>query len=145
MLAKQAYHRHHEPRRAETALQAVAFVKGLLHGMEWRARRGQSLDGRDLMPLGLHREHQARTDRRAVEQDRAAAAHPVLAADVGAGEAEVVAQVVRKQPARIRRRRVHDAVDLQEWLDPEVRRKIRGIGGRSQGKGGARRSASLDA
>jgi hypothetical protein len=82
----------------------VTFVEGLLHGMQRCVRRRQSLDGRDLVALGLNREHQARSHRRAIEKDGAAAADAVLAPDVRARETEVVAQVVRQKPARIRRR-----------------------------------------
>jgi hypothetical protein len=123
----------------------VTFVKRLLHRMQGRVRRRQALDGGDLMSLGLDREHQARADRHSIEQHRAAPANAVLAPNVRAGKAEVVAEVIRQQPAWIRRRRMLDAVDFHRWLDPEVRRRFRGIGGRSQGMGGAARSASLDA
>jgi hypothetical protein len=96
MLSQKTHHGHQESRRAEAALQTVAFVKRLLDGVQRRARRGKALDCRHLVALGLNREHQARADRRTVEQDRAAAAYAVLAADVGAGQAEVVAEVVRE-------------------------------------------------
>jgi hypothetical protein len=67
MLAQQTYDRQHESRRAESALQPVALVESLLNGMERSVRRNQALDGRHLVPFGLHREHQARSDGRAVE------------------------------------------------------------------------------
>ena len=114
MLVQKADDRHHEAGRTETALQPVTFVKGLLHRMQRRARSRQSLDGRDFVALSLHGQHQARANRRAIEQDGAAAAHSVLAPDVRAGQAEVVADVVRQQPARIGRRGVVDTVDLHE-------------------------------
>jgi hypothetical protein len=94
MLRQQAHHRHQESGRAEAALQAVALVKRLLDGVQWSALRGKALDSRHLVALGLDGEHQAGAHRRAVQQDRAAAAHAVLAADVGAGQPEVVAKVV---------------------------------------------------
>ena len=110
--------------------------------MQWRAVAGEALDRRHLMTLGLDREHQARSHRRPVEQHRAAAADAVLAAHVRAGQAEVVAKVVGKKPARIPRRGMLDAVDPHWWRGSEVRRIFRGVGGRSQGRGGARRSAA---
>jgi hypothetical protein len=87
-------------------------VKRLLHRVQRAACRGQALDSLYIVALRLDREHQARTDRRAIEQDRAAPANSVLATDVRTREAEIVAQVVREQPARIRRGCVRDAVDL---------------------------------
>ena len=59
----------------------------------------QALDGGDRVVLGGDGEHQARAHRLAVDEDGAGAADAVLAADVGAGEPEVVAQEVRQQPA----------------------------------------------
>ena len=65
-----------------------------------RRRLGQPLDGGDLRAVGADREQQAGPDRRAVQQDGAGAAHAVLAADVGAGQLQVVAEEVGQQPAR---------------------------------------------
>jgi len=90
----------------------MALVKGLLHRMQGCAVRRKPLDGRHIVTLGLDREHKARTHWRAIEKDRAAAAHAVLTPYVGPGQAEVVAQVIREQPARILRRWVSYAVDL---------------------------------
>ena len=59
------------------------------------------------------REHQARPHRPPVDQHGAGAADAVLAADVGAGQAEVVAQRVGEQPPRGHARLVGDAVDAQ--------------------------------
>ncbi len=101
MLLEQPDDRHHEAGRAEAALKAVALVEGLLHGVKRGAWRGQAFDSRDVVAFGLDREHQAGTHRRSVEQDRAAAANAVLAPDVRPGQPEVVAQVVRQQPARV--------------------------------------------
>ena len=59
---------------------------------------GEPLDGGDLLAVDGDREHQAGAHRPAVEQHRAGAAHAVLAADVGAGQPEVVAERVGEQP-----------------------------------------------
>jgi hypothetical protein len=112
MLREQTDDRHHEARGAEAALQAVAFVKRLLHGMKWSVVSGQALDRRHFVAFRLDGEHQAGAHRRTVEQNGAAPAHAVLAADVRAGQAEVVAQVVGQEAARIRRRWMRGAVDL---------------------------------
>src|SRR5260370_1342401 len=53
-----------------------------------------------MRPLGLHREDQARPHCRAVDQDGAGPAHAVLAAELGAGEAAVLAQEVGQRPPR---------------------------------------------
>ena len=58
-------------------------------------------DGGDGVALHLHRESEARPRRRAVDQHGAGAANAVLAADMGAGQAEILAQHVREQAARL--------------------------------------------
>ena len=50
--------------------------------------------------VGLNGEHQAGAYRLAVEQDGAGAARAVLAADMGAGQRQVVANKVAQQQAR---------------------------------------------
>ncbi len=82
-------------------MQRVRRAECFLERMELVGRRGQAFNGMDLVPARLHREHQARAHRQAVEQNGARAAHAVLAADVGAGEPEVVAQEVGELQPRL--------------------------------------------
>ena len=72
-----------------------------------------ALDGQDLVAVRLHREHQARARRVAVEQDGAGAADAVLAAQMRAGEAELVAQEIGERPAYLDLFLVALAVDGQ--------------------------------
>ena len=51
----------------------------------------ETLNGRNFVIPGLYRKHQARAYGLAVEQHRAGATDAVLAADMGAGEDEIVA------------------------------------------------------
>ena len=55
----------------------------------------------DLVPARLHGEHEARAHGLAVDQHRARAAHAVLAPEVGAGQAEVLAQEVGQRHAHL--------------------------------------------
>lgn len=125
MLGEQAHNRHQEPWRAEAALQALALVKRLLNGVQRSARRRQSLDCRYLVALGLDCQYQARPHRLAVQQDRAAPTHAVLATHVGPGQAEIVTEVVRKQTPRIERRRVQAPIDLHAAKTLSVRTRTR--------------------
>ena len=59
----------------------------------------QAFDGCDVRAIGLHREHQARADRRAFDNDRARATYAVLAADMGACELQVMTQTIGKRCA----------------------------------------------
>ena len=61
----------------------------------------QPLDGFDGGAVGLDREHEARAGELAVDPHRARAADSVLAADVDAGGAELVAEEVREQEPRL--------------------------------------------
>src|ERR1700730_14865516 len=74
---------------------------------------GQPLDGADLAAVGLHAEHQAGPGRGAVDQHGARPADAVLAAQVGAGVAEVVPEHVGERPARLHGQRVLAVVDPQ--------------------------------
>ena len=55
---------------------------------------GEPFDGYDLGALGLHGEHEAGAHRRAIDDNRAGAAHAVLAADMGASEPQMMAQAI---------------------------------------------------
>ena len=92
-------------------------VERLLQRVQRAVGRGEPLDGADLGAVGGRREHQARADRRAVDEHRAAAADAVLAPDVRAGEPELVAEHVREQVARLDLDAVLGAVDVQRDLD----------------------------
>jgi hypothetical protein len=88
------------PRRAEAALQRVVLVERLLQRRELFGV-GQSFDRLDGAAVGLHRQHQAAAHDLAVHADGAGTAHAVLAADVRAGEAELLAQEVDQVLARL--------------------------------------------
>ncbi len=81
-------------------MDSVGLPEGLLQRMQV-IHGPQSLDGENLVAIGLHGEHQAGADRLSVEQDGARAAHAVLAADVRAGQTQLVAQEVAQQQARL--------------------------------------------
>ena len=61
------------------------------------AGAGQALDGRHLVAVGLDGEHRAALDRLAVEEHGAGAAVGGVAAGVGAGEPEALAEQVGEQ------------------------------------------------
>ncbi len=91
--AQQRIGGHQKTRRAEAALQGVILFERLLQ----RAQRifiRQRFHRGDFRPVGLHRQHQARAHRRAVVLHRAAAAHAMLAADMGAGQRQLMAQKI---------------------------------------------------
>ena len=76
-------------------------AEGLLQHRQPARLRRQAFDGAQSAAIGLHRERQAGARRHAVDLDRAGAADAVLAADMGAGRAEHVAQEVGQQHARL--------------------------------------------
>src|SRR5205085_9125897 len=100
-------------RRAEAALQTVILVERLLQRMEFVGRRRDSLDGEQIVAIGLLREHQAGARGSSIEQDGAGAADTVLAAEMGAGEAERVAHEIGERPAHLDFCLVSLAVDAQ--------------------------------
>ena len=118
ILGEQRDARHHEPGRAVAALEAVQLVERLLHRMQLAAP-GEALDGRHLAPVGLHGEHGAGLDGLAVEQHGARAARRGVAADVRSLQAELVAQEVREQLARLDVGLAAVAVDDDRYLSHE--------------------------
>ena len=62
---------------------------------------GQPLDGRDARAVRLDGEHRARLDGPAVDVDGAGAALARVAADVGAGQVEVLAERLDEEPSRL--------------------------------------------
>ena len=105
-----------KPGSAEAALQSMLLAKSDLDGVHLLGIAAQApvgrqpLDGRDLAALRLHGKKQAGAHSQAIQQDRADAAGAVLAADVGAGQVQLVAQEVAQQHARFDRALVGCAV-----------------------------------
>jgi len=70
-----------------------------LKGIQFSRRAGEALDSPQIVAVGLNREHDARSNGLAVEQDGAGAADTVLAADVRAGEPEIVSDEIAEEQA----------------------------------------------
>ena len=83
---------HQEPRRAESALQAVVVAERLLQRVQPPPCARPSIVG--VGAIGLHREDQAGADRLRRREDRAGATDAMLAAEMGAGEAAIFAERV---------------------------------------------------
>src|SRR5262245_40868411 len=90
-LGQQRHRAHDLARRAVAALERVLGDEGGLHGMQ-RLAAGQPLDGRDGRALRHDRQRQAGVHAAAADQNRAGAALPVVAALLGAGETQALAQ-----------------------------------------------------
>ena len=102
--------------RAIAALQRVALLEGALQIGDRTGIR-QALDGFHVRAVALHREGQAAADDLAIQQHRAGAAHAMLAADMTAGQRQIVAQKIDQCPARLdaggNRLAVHVKRDLE--------------------------------
>src|SRR5438128_617547 len=86
--------------------------------------RGEALDGRDLASVGLDGKEPAGLHRHAVQEDGAGTAGRRVATDLGAGEAQDVAQVVDEEQARLNVGFDRLAVDPQRdvhgpWFPPQ--------------------------
>ena len=95
----------HADRRADLAGGAVAALEAVVldeRGLQrvQRAGRAQAFDRHDLVALVHDGERQARVDAPAVDQHRAGAALPVVAALLGAGQVQVLAQRVEQRCPR---------------------------------------------
>jgi hypothetical protein len=103
---------HDHPRGAEAALQAVAVDEGLLDRVALGPLR-QAFDAGDPPTLGLQRQHGAALHRLAVEQHRAGAALAGVAADMRAGQAQLLAQYFDQQALRLDLQLHGPAVDFE--------------------------------
>jgi hypothetical protein len=77
--------------------------KCLLERMQRAVAAGQAFDGGDFMFVSLHRQHQAGSDRAAVKQHRTGSADAVLAAEMRAGQTQLVAQKISERGAHVDR------------------------------------------
>ncbi len=84
---------HQEAWGAVAALQAAALHETLLQRVQLAAG-AEAFDGGDVAPAHLHGQHQAGLHDFAVHQHGAGAADAGLAAALGAGQVQVVAQQV---------------------------------------------------
>src|SRR5262249_21964924 len=105
--------RHDLAGRAVAALEGVVVDEGLLHRVQRPVGRGESLDGGHGGALRRHRQGEAGQYPAAVHQHRAGPALPVIAALLGPGEAEMLAQGIEQGGARIERQPVLAAVDVE--------------------------------
>src|SRR5262249_33224320 len=108
---------HEETGCAEAALQPVLVPECLLQRVQL-AVGGQSLDGPHMVTIDLDGEYRARLDGPVVQQHRACPALAGIAANVRACQAELLAQEVHEQVARLDVTRVAGPVDSDADMDP---------------------------
>jgi hypothetical protein len=94
-LFKHRYGRADLPGRAITALIAVMFDEGCLHGMKLLGL-AQSLDRGDPVAFVHDGERETRIDAHSVHEHRAGPALTVVASLLGAGQAEILTQSIEK-------------------------------------------------
>lgn len=111
-LADAGHGRHDLARRAIAALEGVLFEEGSLHGMQFALPR-KPLYGGDGTAFGLGGERQAGQHALAVDMNGAGAALTLVAALLGAGEAEMFTQRVEQRDARLDVERMALAVDVE--------------------------------
>ena len=99
-LLDQAHRAHDLAGRAEAALESVMGDEGGLHRMK-RVASGEAFDGDDLRAVQAQRKSEARIDPPAVDENRAGAALPSIAAFLGSGQVEALAQEIEKRHARV--------------------------------------------
>ena len=92
------------------------LAEHLLHRMQRAVGRGQALDRGHRGAVGLHRQHGAGLHRLAVDMHDAGAALAGVAADMGAGQPQLLAQQLDQQRAALDLDRVLLAVHRQGHL-----------------------------
>lgn len=84
---------HQKTGRAEPALQSMTFIERALQRVELTVL-GETFDSPQAVPIGLNCEHHAGAHRFTIEKHCARAAHAVFAADMRAGQSQLVADEV---------------------------------------------------
>jgi hypothetical protein len=112
----QGHRRHDLAGRTEAALETVMVDEGLLDRVQRIAVR-QPLDGRDLTAVDGGGKHHAGIHPPAIEVDGAGAALAEIAALLGAGEAEPLAQGVEQGDACVHRQAMLVPVDADRNVD----------------------------
>jgi hypothetical protein len=115
---------HDLARGAVAALVAIMLNEGGLHGVEM-ARLTNAFDGSDLV-IGMHdSEGQAGVDATSVDMDGAGAALAVVAALLGAGQDEVLAEAIEEGSARVEAEFVGLPVDSKSKGYSSLRGEVR--------------------
>src|SRR5712691_3143938 len=91
------------------------------------AVRSETFDGGHACAVSLHRQHRARFDGLAVDEDRTRAALTGVTPDIGSGEAECVAPEMDEEQTWLDRRCLPCAVDRER--DSVLHADLRGLGG----------------
>ncbi len=102
---------HQHPRRADAALGGAVAQEGALQAVQ--PVGGEALDGGDVAADGGGGRRQAGADRLSVQQHGAGAAVAGVAADLGAGQAQHLAERVREAARRVAGQGGLGAVDRQ--------------------------------
>src|SRR5215468_9630542 len=120
--------RHDLAGRAEAALGRELLNERLLHRVQFAIGAFQPLDGRDLAATQRMGQRRAGVVRDVVDQHRAGAAFTAIAAELGAGEAELVAQRHRQRLVRRHIDTARLAVDIDRQKSFRRRRVLRARG-----------------
>ena len=118
-----AYNEHQKTRRAEATLQRVVLDKCRLQHVK-AIVLGKVFHRPDLAVRGLVREHQARTDRRAVDKNRTGAANTVLATDMRAGKTAILPNRIGQRLAMLHLDVMHGSVHAKFQGDSFHRRLL---------------------
>src|SRR5271155_3377107 len=91
----------------------MGFAEGVLDHTEFAWRRRKTLDCRDLIAIGLDREHQTGPNRLTIGKHRARPTDAVLAAGVGTVEQKILTQYVEQCLTRLNIGGTAGTVDAQ--------------------------------
>src|SRR5262245_29436305 len=115
LFAEQGMCRRDHAGCAEPALQGMMLAKARLQGRETFILR-EPLDGDNFAALRLHCQQQTAAHGLAVEEHRAGTANPMLAADMRAGQPQLMAQAIGERQARLDRKLDLTTIDLEANL-----------------------------
>jgi hypothetical protein len=118
ILVEQLIDGQQETWRTKATLKTRRLQESLLNRMQWLAifrQSRQPFDGQDSCTVCLHGEEETRPDGLAVEENGAAAADSLLAAQMSTGEPKMVAQEISQRQTRLHKSFTLFAVDRQRY------------------------------
>ena len=110
-FVEQGLGRKNKAGSAVAALQRAEFHEGFLKRMQ-RILTAQSFDGQNLAAVRIYCQHRARTHRLAIEQQRARSTNLNIAAQLGAGQIELLAHQLKQGYPRLDLDALFDAVNM---------------------------------
>jgi hypothetical protein len=112
---EKSLHRHDLSGSTVTALEGILFKESLLYRTKLLSFH-QPLDRRNFFSFGLHSQGHTRIARLSIDENRAGAALPALATDLGSGQSQFFPEDEKERPTGLNEQAMPSAIDEESDL-----------------------------